>query len=225
MNRLNLTRCLTARPIRRLAAGLSTMAMAVGLAALGLTGTGPAGAATAPAIPITIHPIPVNTANFSGSAGFGSRAPAWYKDSSGVIHLQGAVTQTSNSGPGANLIGTLPPAARPGYNVFVIVHTFNGTYADLAIQTNGQIGLINPRPPAVQDYTFVSLESLTYRPSGFGSPVALKTTNWAGAVGFGARVLAWYKDSSGVVHLQGATGQLSASGPNADVIATLPTAA
>jgi hypothetical protein len=43
------------------------------------------------------------------------------------------------------------------------VHTFNGTYADLAIAPNGQINVISPRPPAVQDYSFVSLEGITYR--------------------------------------------------------------
>jgi hypothetical protein len=138
------------------------MAMALGFAALGLTGTGAAGAATAPVSAVTIHPIPLNKANFSGSAGFGSRAPAWYKDSAGVIHLQGAVTQTSTAGSTPNLIGTLPPAARPAANLFFIVHTFNGTYADLAIEPNGQIYVINPRPPTVQDYTFVSLEGITY---------------------------------------------------------------
>ena len=162
MNRLNRTRSLTARLIRRLAAGLSTMAMAVGLAALGLTGTGPAGAATVPASAMTTHPIPLNTANFSGSAGFGSRAPAWYKDSSGVVHLQGTAKQISTAGSTPNLIVTLPPAARPASTVFTIVHTFNGTYADLAIEPNDQIDVINPRPPAVQDYAFVSLEGITY---------------------------------------------------------------
>jgi len=47
--------------------------------------------------------------------------------------------------------------------LFTIVHTFNGTYADLAIQPTGTIEVINPRPPTVTDYTFVSLESITYR--------------------------------------------------------------
>jgi hypothetical protein len=47
--------------------------------------------------------------------------------------------------------------------VYTIVHTFNGTYADLAIEPNGQLDLIAPRPPMVQDYGFVSLESITYR--------------------------------------------------------------
>jgi hypothetical protein len=47
--------------------------------------------------------------------------------------------------------------------VYTIVHTFNGTYADIAINPNGQIILINPRPPAVKDYSFVSLEAITYQ--------------------------------------------------------------
>ncbi len=56
----------------------------------------------------------------------------------GVVHLQGAARQTSTAGTGANRIGTLPKAARPSRNVFVIVQTFNGTYADLGIGTNGK---------------------------------------------------------------------------------------
>jgi hypothetical protein len=47
--------------------------------------------------------------------------------------------------------------------VFTIVHTFNGTYADLAVGSNGQISVIAPRSPMVTDFTFVSLESVTYR--------------------------------------------------------------
>jgi len=42
-------------------------------------------------------------------------------------------------------------------------HTFNGTYADLGIEPNGQIDIIGPRPPAIQDFSFVSLEGITYR--------------------------------------------------------------
>lgn len=90
--------------------------------------------------------------------------PAWYTDSSGIVHLQGAAAQTSGSGSGANLIGTLPRAARPARAVYTIVSTFGGSYADLAIETDGTIRLIDPRSPAVKDYaTFVSLEAISYR--------------------------------------------------------------
>jgi hypothetical protein len=221
MNRTDRTKSLIARSARRLAAGLGTMAMALGFATLGLAGTGPADAATAPASAVTIHPIALNKANFSGSAGFGSRAPAWYKDSAGVIHLQGAVTQTSTAGSTPNLIATLPKGARPAANVFTVVHTFNGTYADLAIQTNGQVALINPRPPAVQDYTFVSLESVTYRPSLAGSGFQTGA-DWSTIPTFGSRTMTLYKDSSGVIHLQGSLHQISTSGPTPNLVAILP---
>jgi hypothetical protein len=222
MNRTTRTRSLTARSTRRLAAGLATMAMAFGYAALGLTGTVPAGATTAPgSASITTHRIALNTQNWSGSAGFGSRAPAWYTDFAGVIHLQGAVRQTSTAGSTPNLIGTLPKAARPKAVVYTIVHTFNGTYADLAIETNGQIALINPRPPAVQDYSFVSLESISYRPSlkGSGFPIG---ADWSAIPAFGARTLTFYKDSSRVIHLQGSVHQISTTGPTPNLIGTLP---
>jgi hypothetical protein len=88
---------------------------------------------------------------------------AWYKDSSGVIHLQGAVRQTSVSGTSPNLVGTLPGTAAPQHNIFTIVHTFSGTYADVSITRTGQIHLLDPRPPMVKDYIFVSLEGITYR--------------------------------------------------------------
>ena len=47
--------------------------------------------------------------------------------------------------------------------MFTIVHTFNGTYADLEVATNGDINIIAPRSPAVTDFSFVSLEGITYR--------------------------------------------------------------
>ena len=87
--------------------------------------------------PLVAQPIPVapiislNFSNWSSSAGFGSAAPGWYKETGledpDVVHLQGAVKQTSASGPDANLIGTLPPAACPNRVVYTIVHTFDGT--------------------------------------------------------------------------------------------------
>jgi hypothetical protein len=57
----------------------------------------------------------------------------------------------------------LRPSQPPRHTVYTIVHTFNGTYADLSIAPNGQIALIDPRSPMVKDYTFVSLESIVYR--------------------------------------------------------------
>src|SRR5215468_10066012 len=179
--------------------------------------------------PLVAQSIPVapiislNTLNWSASAGFGSTAPGWYKEvglvDPDVVHLQGAVKQTSAIGPNASLIGTLPPAASPNRIVYTIVHTFNGTYADIAINPNGQIVLIDPRQPAVKDYSFVSLEGITYEQF---LPVSYPITPnmyWSANAGFGSSAPAWYQDGSFEVHLQGAVSQTFSSAPN--VLGTL----
>jgi hypothetical protein len=168
---------------------------------------------------IRVEPIiGLNSVNWSSNAGFGSTAPGWYKEvglvDPDVVHLQGAVKQTSATGPNANLIGTLPAAASPDRVVYAVVHTFNGTYADIAISPNGQIALINPRAPAVKDYSFVSLEGITYEQF---LPVGLPITPnslWSPNAGFGSGTPAWYEDGSFDVHLQGAMTQTSASASN-----------
>lgn len=184
-------------------AGMVLVLAGAGLAVLAAPAhAATSGQAAAGALPQPV-PIRVNKANWSGKAGFGSRAPAWYKDASGVVHLQGALTQANGSGSGASRLGTLPRAARPARNVFTIVHTYLGTFADLEVARNGNLNLIDPRPPAVEDYHFVSLEGITYRPSGRVRPIPLDPRAWQPAA-FGARAPAWYKDRSGIVHLQGA---------------------
>jgi hypothetical protein len=47
--------------------------------------------------------------------------------------------------------------------VFTVVPTGAETYADLEIAANGQINLIAPRLTAEKDFSFVSLEGITYR--------------------------------------------------------------
>jgi hypothetical protein len=166
--------------------------------------------------------IALNTANYANS-GSPFRPAVWFTDGSGVVHLQGAVAQTSSSGSGANLIGTLPAAARPAETVYTVVLTTDG-YADLAVESNGQLALINPRPPEGTSYSFVSLESISYRRADTGNSIPLNTANWSGNAGFGSRVPRWYTDKSGIVHLQGAVTQTS-SGTGANLIGSLPPAA
>lgn len=67
-----------------------------------------------------------------------------------------------NARENLTVIGTLPVAARPTRDIYTIVHTFDGTYADLVIQTNGEIVNIDPRSPVVTDLSFLSLEGITY---------------------------------------------------------------
>jgi hypothetical protein len=173
--------------------------------------------------------VPVNAPDWSTDAGFGSAAPAFYQDGNGFVHLQGAAAQVSASGSNPNLLGTLPPAARPFNDVYTIVHTFNGTYADLSIGTDGSINIISPRPPAVEDLQFVSLEGITFFVGDQGFPVAIPVNapDWSATAGFGSAAPAWIATqfADGFVHLQGAAKQVSASGPNPNLLGTLPAAA
>jgi hypothetical protein len=184
----------------------SALLLATG--ALVLAMAGPAAAA-----PI---PIALNATNWSGSAGFGSSSPGWYEDSLGIIHLTGAARQISFRPPLEIVLGTLPAAARPARDVFTIVHTFNGTYADLEIETNGTIAVIGPPSPAVEDLSFVSLESISYQPVNTipASAIALNGANWSSRTGFGtdAGAPAAYR-TGGVVRLEGAAKQISSLGP------------
>ena len=190
-----------------------------------VSGLAPAAAAQAGAGSLTAPaPIPLNTANWSGSAGFGSRPPAWYTDRSGLVHLQGAVTQTSASGGQASLVGTLPRAARPAHFLTTLVHSFSGTYAVMSIGTNGTILVSGPPFPAVTDLSFVSLEGIVYRHAGSGTAIALNAVNWSEAGGLFPPAT-WYADGSGVVHLQGAVAQTATGGSSPNVIGTLPSAA
>jgi hypothetical protein len=206
----------------RLAAGAGMLAIAA--ASMVTVHTPGAQAATLGRI-ISLASIPVNTTNWSAFAGFGSISPSWFKDSFGIVHLEGAATQERGTGRDPNLLGTLPAPARPARNVFVLVHTFAGTYADLEIAANGQITLIPPRLPAVTDFRFVSLEGITYRPSGAVQEIRLNGSNYSDKAGFGSTVPAWFKDGSGIVHLQGAVKQTNASGPDQNVIGAVPAAA
>lgn len=130
------------------------------------------------------------------------------------------------TGPRAGLIGILPTAARPSKAVYAIVDTWDGTYADLGIAPNGQIGLIGPRPPAVEDLSLLSLEGITYKLTSFRTKaIAINGLNWSGHAGFGSRGPSWYIDRSGIVHLQGAVKAISNGGPFAGLIGTLPRAA
>jgi hypothetical protein len=174
--------------------------------------------------------------SWSGNAGYGSTPPAAYVDYNesdtgpGVVHLAGAVTWTNPTSPwacsGCNVIGTLPASVpAPRSTAFTIVHTLGGTYADLAINPQGQIILIAPRSPAISDVGFVSLEGVTYSvnllefpPSQQASPILLNGSNWS-AGGFGASGPSWWKDPDGIVHL---TGGLTLKQSGSSLVGTLP---
>jgi hypothetical protein len=179
--------------------------------------------------------------------------PTAYFDDYGLVHLWGAAKQTPACGPHGcvirttdpNLLGTLPTFAYwPQRNVFTIAHTNFGTHADVEIRTNGQIWLIDPRPPAVRDYSFVSLEGISYDPiTDSSSPslctqIQLNGNNWSPDLKFNtntpAACLYLSPDPdvpavyNGGVHLEGAVVQTTSQPsplPGAlppNVIGTIP---
>jgi hypothetical protein len=214
------------RPGRLAAAALTAAATAVALlAAAGPASAAPAAGAEVPVIPIML------SADWSGSAGYGSGAPGWYVTTSlagpAVVHLQGAVTQVSTTAvPSPDVIGLVPRAARPDRSVYEIVHTFDGTYADIDIDPTGNIILIPPRSPAVQDFSFVSLEGVSYEQSisAVNVPIPVNTPDWSSSAGYDSVAPSAWADGSGFVHLQGALTQAQPPDPVYDplVLATLP---
>jgi hypothetical protein len=171
--------------------------------------------------PVPSGTVGVNVANWSLFAGWGSAMPGWYKDSQGLVHLQGAAKQVTSSGGDPNLLGTLPPAIRPACDVYTIVHTMNGTYADLVINTNGEIRVTASRWPAVTDYSFVSLEGITYYPWSWEVVNWVNAPNWSQDAGYNACQAGWIQDSSGTVHLMGAAKQVTSSAGDPNLLGTL----
>jgi hypothetical protein len=211
------------RPRKAFAAVLAVVAMVTGLA---LVSAGPASAST-------YYPITVNTANWSGSAGFGSRPPGLTVDSSGVIHLQGALRQFSAAGSGADWIGCTGSAplcawGPPGRTVYTIAHTLGGSYADLAIDSNGSIWLIPSSNTPIPD-GFLSLEGISYL--GFvhgGGPITQiqLASNWYSYTpqyNYGASSASWWEDSNQTVHFSGGVQELTTTPGWAQLIGWIPT--
>jgi hypothetical protein len=173
-------------------------------------------------------PITLNSQWWLGNAGFGTIAPTAYLDDYGDVHLWGAAKQRiclnpRGCGGDPNLLGTLPPGPyTPQRNIFTIAHTNFGTYADVGILTNGQIWLIDPRPPAIKDYSLVSLEGISYNPSNGPSTQIQLNNGWAPDTRFNTIAPAAFADD-GAVHLEGAAVLTTTpTPPNPTLLGTLP---
>lgn len=125
------------------------------------------------------QPLALNTVNWSANVTFpvpprsptcvhirsSTAPPGWFIDGSGTVHLEGDPTEVSGNGGSSNpsLLGVLPMSVAPGRWVYTIAATNNGTYTDLVINPQGQIFLISPRPPMARDYSFISLDGISYQ--------------------------------------------------------------
>jgi hypothetical protein len=170
-------------------------------------------------------PVPVNDANWSGQSRSDAVAPSAWRDGSGVVHLQGAVTQTSSHGPGTDVIGTLPEAFRPSRNVFTIAHSGAGTYVDLFISAlTGQIILTGAQGPAAADGRLVSLEGITFTDNA-DLRITVNTADYRGSTVFNTFAPSAYVDGSGIVHLVGAIRQMSGTETGPKLVGTVPAVA
>jgi hypothetical protein len=167
--------------------------------------------------------ITLNTGgNWTEGFDYTNTAAAVYLDSQGVVHLEGAVDQLGSSG--SDLIGWLP-ADFPNRTVYTIVHTFDGTYADIDIRPNGQIWLYRT---ANANTAFVSLEGVSWYDGDNGGVQAITPLNsyWSTTGGsvslYDAFPAGAYQDGDGTVHLQGAAQQLQKQNQYPQLIGTLP---
>ncbi len=196
----------------------------------------PSGYSDCSGLPLVLGPciqnLNLNGENWGANYRYGATAPSWFEDSTGTIHLQGGVTKWTTPYGSPDLIGTLPSSVRPGRDVYTIVHTLGGTYADLDINESGQIWLI---PSANTDTGYVSLDGVTYSNAGnvdiFGasyyagngiSPVSPNAYNWSTSAQYTSAPAGWYKDYDGAVHLLGAVTQINGGGTVPTLVGTLP---
>jgi hypothetical protein len=179
--------------------------------------------------PSCVQPLTLNPGSgWSTPAGYGSSPVGAWEDGNHTVHLEGAVSGPPGS---PDKIGSVPATMVPYRNVFTIVHTLGGTYADLSIDTDGSIWLI---PSANTRRDFVSLEGITYTlqppgiPGAHGSnpgSIAL-ASGWVPTECCGSLATAItpsaYTDPDGIVHLYGAVNPDPGAG---DEIGTLPMSA
>ena len=189
------------------------VAALLAVTAAGMT-TQIAGAASPASADTTTSPGNITLgAYWSGNAGFGSGPPSLIVTNDGgnpVVHLQGAAKLLgSPTGcdqiwclvpPGynnPNLLGVLPQGARPDRDVYTIVHTMDGTYADLYIDPQGDITMIGAQHPDVTDYSFVSLEGVTFGLYSTGdytwSQSVFPTNGWSASNSYGAAQPTWFE--------------------------------
>jgi len=98
-------------------------------------------AAIEPAHVIGATNQPVFQNGWSASLGTADEALSFYKDSWGIVHLQG---NAGNVNPSTNTIFTLPTGYRPLKNLYFAVYGSGGTAAYVQITSSGDVTVIGP---------------------------------------------------------------------------------
>jgi hypothetical protein len=195
------------------------------------------------AVPLFTGPVGYLDSGWSATTAYGNSLPGVVVDSEGIVHLVGGVSATGTPNEAScgalggvagdrTAIGQLTNNAWwPAQNVERVVHTYAGTYADLTISTTGAICLTAPPSPLVTDYRFVSLEGISYAPSGNpdpgeSQPIALNGPSWSPIQipdSVEPEAPSWFQDRDGTVHLEGSADfSDSLEEPFSNFVGTLP---
>jgi hypothetical protein len=144
------------------------------------------------------------------NAPFATRNAA-VKNDSGIVRLQGAIGNGSTEVP-----FTLPVGFRPSTDTYVPIGLCNALKARLYIQPTGAVTMQFPSGVTLSSaQCFTSLEGVTFAASTAGFTAATLQNSWVNSV-FSTRAVR-YKNDGGIIRLQGAVGNGTATG-----IFTLP---
>ena len=197
------------------AAVLTALGGATATAAPAHPGHGPAVAAIRPgsAPRLTWHPIALSNGWASASTpSLITGRPAWALRN-GIVYLRGAVKQTISGGSG--IIATLPAAARPVHDLYLIVYTSQEAPAELYLRHAGELEAYGGNSES-----FFSLAAVSYPTAAVTThPLALRNGWTSDQPVYGTGNPA-YAISNGVVYLAG-----SLHGGTSQVAFTLPKAA
>jgi len=87
--------------------------------------------------------------------------PGFRKDSQGLVHLRGLLTQTAGLPAADDVVGTLPAGYRPSVRtIFVVATGQNIGFARLIVDPNGTLTRTAPGDVLEKDYT--SLNGITF---------------------------------------------------------------
>jgi hypothetical protein len=168
-----------------------------------------------PAQAMAMSALPLENGWQSADNPYGTGDPS-YSVSNGMVYLSGSVDQPAGDN---QVLGVLPPAARPAHTLYLSAYTLGGALGELEIDTNGNVLAYEG---SAQGYTSLA---------GVSFPVASTVTNqltlingWKSAQPPYGTGDPSYSVKNGVVHLSGSLVQPPAPGDTQD-FAVLPPAA
>jgi hypothetical protein len=116
-----------------------------------------------------IAPTALPLASFASPYGLGSTPPAYMRDETGRVYLEGSISIDIAGSGGDNVIATLPAGCRPtrgviDFNRPVVIPISTGTLHQLYLQVmeNGNVQYSVYPTPGASDFIFTSLNGLSF---------------------------------------------------------------